>query len=71
MLNDKKERSRKQIIFQGKKITDKGKLPDDRKIEAVLKMTKPEDITCVKRLCRFVKYMTRFLPDLSDTLEPI
>ena len=71
MLNDEKKEVGKQIIFHGHKITDKGVLPDDRKIEAVLKMTKPEDITGIKRLCGLVEYMGRFMPDLTDTLEPI
>ena len=46
-------------------------LPDDRNVEAVLKMTKPEGITGVKRLCGLIQYMARFLPDLAVTLEPI
>lgn len=71
VLNDDKKDMGKEITFHGHRITDKGILPDDKKIEAVLKMKTPEDITGVKRLCGLVQYMARFLPELSDTLEPL
>jgi len=71
VLNEDKKDMGKEITFHGHKITDKGILPDDKKIEAVLKMKTPEDVSEVKRVCGLVQYMARFLPDLSETLEPL
>lgn len=71
VLNDQKKAEGKEITFHGHKITDKGVLPDNDKIEAVLKMKRPTDVTEVRRFCGLVQYMARFLPDLANTLEPI
>ena len=71
VLNDEKKAVGKEIIFHGHKVTDKGILPDSDKIEAVMQMKRPTDITEVRRFCGLVQYMSRFVPDLADTLEPI
>ena len=34
-------------------------------------MPKPEDVEGVRRFCGFVNYLAKFLPKLSDILEPI
>ena len=71
VLNDDKRDVGKEIIFHGHRISDKGVLPDGTKIEAILKMDSPKDISAVRRFCGLVQYMARFLPDLATTLEPI
>lgn len=71
VLNEQKKAVGKEIIFHGNKLTDKELLPDEKKIESVLKMPTPEDVTGVKRLCGLVQYMACFLPDLAETLDPI
>lgn len=71
VLNDEKKAVGKEIIFHGHKVTSKGILPDSDKIEAVLQMKRPTDITEVRRFCGLVQYMSRFVPNLANTLEPI
>ena len=71
VLNKEKKDIGIEIIFHGHKITNKGILPDEKKIEAVIKMKTPEYVTELKRMCGLVQYMARFLPDLSETLEPV
>ena len=44
---------------------------DDKKVKAVNDMQPPTDVLGVKRLCGMVKYMAKFLPDLSTIPEPI
>lgn len=70
VLNDEKKDVGKEIKFHGHKITNEGILPDDEKIEAILKMKRPSDVTEVRRFSGLVQYMSRFLPDLAETLEP-
>ena len=67
----KKKRYGKEINFYGHKITDKGILPDEKKVEAIKNMKTPQDVTAVKRFCGLTQYMARFLPSLSETIEPI
>ncbi len=55
----------------GHLITSGGLKPDPAKIDAVVKMTKPTDVKSIQRFIGFVTYLSRFLPDLSDHLEPL
>lgn len=71
VLNESKKVVGKEINFHGHKITDKGILPDENKIKAVLDMKTPENISDIKRLCGLVQYMAKFLPHLADTQEPL
>ena len=66
-LNDKKSDIEKSSIgFMGHTLSDKGIGPDPKKFKAVQDMPKPTDASGVHRLCRFVKYLARFLPNLAD-----
>jgi hypothetical protein len=63
--------NRAEIPFMGHLITNEGLKPDPAKIDAVAKMTKPTDVKSIQRFIGFVTYLSRFLPDLSDRLEPL
>ncbi|XP_011664712.2 uncharacterized protein K02A2.6-like [Strongylocentrotus purpuratus] len=60
-----------EIPFLGHVVTSAGLQPDPKKVADVLKMPNPSDVQGVQRLVGFVNYLSRFLPSLSDTLEPI
>ena len=60
-----------QIPFLGHVITSEGLQPDQKKVADVLGMPPPSDVEGVQRLVGFVNYLSKFLPSLSDTLEPI
>ena len=62
-MNDKRD-VQKEIIFHGHRISNKGVLPDGTKMEAILEMDSPKDISEVRRFCGLVQYMARFLTDL-------
>ena len=71
-LNKEKADLRKsEITFLGHKITKDGLKIDPEKLEAVKEMPKPQDVEGVRRLCGFVNYLAKFLPKLSEILEPI
>ncbi|XP_064111370.1 uncharacterized protein LOC135218851 [Macrobrachium nipponense] len=71
-LNKSKAVLRKsEIAFLGHKITSKGLMPDPKKVEAILNMKPPTDVTGVKEFTGMVNYLSKFLPNLSEVLEPI
>ena len=60
---------RNEVPYIGHVLTDKGLKPDPGKIQAMLEMPKPTDVAGVQRLIRFVNYLSKFLPRLSDVRE--
>ena len=40
-------------------------------IKAVQEMLRPDNIKAVRRFCRFVNYLAKFMPKLSEVMEPI
>ena len=59
------------VQFIGHCLTKDGLKPDPAKVQAILKMKKPDDLVSVKRLIGMVKYLSKFLVDLSQICEPI
>ena len=53
------------------KVCEKCVKVDEAKVEAFRDMPAPTDVAGVKRLCGMAQYMSRFLPDLAETIEPI
>lgn len=68
---DKKEIGLTEINFHGHRITRAGVMMDNRKVQAILNLEAPENVSAAKRFCGIVQYMAKFLPDLSDLIEPI
>ena len=60
-----------EIPYMGHLVTADGLKPDPGKIDAVCNMPKPKDVKAVRRFCSFVNYLAKFLPRLSEVLEPI
>ena len=69
--DDKKAVGLTEISFHGHKITASGLKVDEAKVKAINEMPAPTDISGVKRVCGVVQYMSKFLPDLAETMEPI
>ena len=55
----------------GHLITSEGLKADPGKIEAVIKMPKPQDVKDIRKLCGFVNYLAKFMPRLSPVTEPL
>ena len=71
-LNREKMKIRQSsVTFLGHVISKDGLKPDPEKIKAVQEMPRPSDIEGVRRLNGFVNYLAKFLPRLSDVMEPI
>ena len=68
---DRKVVVQTEINFHGHLFTSEGMKADKNKVEAILEMPAPTDISGVRRLCGMVQYLSRFLPNLSGDLEPI
>ena len=67
VLNKKKcEFEKSDIIFLGHKITSSGIYPDERKIEAILKMSYPNNVNNLQRFLDTINYLAKFIPNLSD-----
>ena len=66
---DKVKLRRKEVPFMGHVISEEGLRADPDKIKAVLKMPTPT-VASVQRFIGFTNYLSKFLPRLSDALEP-
>ena len=60
-----------QVPFIGHLLTSEGLKPDPRTVEAICNIPRPEDVQAVQRFVNTVKYLSRFLEDLSDMSEPL
>ena len=60
-----------EVLYMVHLFSSDGLKPDPAKVEAINKMSRPEDGEGVQRLNCFVKYLAKFLPKLSDVMEPI
>lgn len=70
-LNKEKLRLRLPAVpYMGHLLTDEGLKADPAKIAAISQMDRPKDVMGVQRLIGTVNYLTRFLPNLADTLQP-
>ncbi|PFX16514.1 Retrovirus-related Pol polyprotein from transposon 17.6 [Stylophora pistillata] len=58
-----------QVPFIGHLLTSEGL--KNMKVEAICNMPKPEDVQAIQRFVNAVKYLSRFLEDLSDMSEPL
>ena len=52
-------------------LTSEGVRADPSKVEAILQMTKPEDVQGVRRILGMSNYLAKFLPKLSGLSEPL
>jgi hypothetical protein len=58
-------------LLHGGSGSSNGLKPDPEKVKAVQNMPSPTDIEGIQRLNGFINYLARFLPRLSDVMEPI
>ena len=62
---------RKRVTFMGHELTNKGINMDPEKAKAILEMPRLTNVEEVQRLSGFVNYLSKFLPKLADSMEPI
>ena len=59
------------VQFISHRLTKEVLKPGPAKVKAILSMKKPDDVAAVQRLMGTVKYLSKFLSDLSQICEPI
>lgn len=60
-----------EVTFLGHTCTDRGLLPDKRKIEAVERYPIPHDKEATKRFVAFANYYRRFIPNFAAITQPL
>jgi len=59
------------VTFIGHLLSSEGAKPDPRKIDATVNMETPVDVQGVQRLIGMVKYLLKFLSNLSELCQPL
>ena len=59
----------KEVSFIGHVLSKDGLKPDPKKVEAITKMERPADVPAVQRFVGLVKYLSKFLNNLSEMCE--
>ena len=59
------------VSFIGHVMTRNGLKADLKKVEAIIKMEQTADVPAVQRFIGLVKYLSKFLQDLSELCEPL
>ena len=60
-----------QVPFIGHLLSNEGVKPDPKKIEAIVNMETHTDVQGVKHLIGMVKYLSKFLSNLSELCQPL
>uniref|UniRef100_A0A8C1XAL3 ribonuclease H n=1 Tax=Cyprinus carpio TaxID=7962 RepID=A0A8C1XAL3_CYPCA len=60
-----------QIQFLGLIIDAGGVRPDEKKVEAIMNIKPPQNVTEVKRILGMVHYLGRYLPGLAEITHPL
>ncbi|XP_011437820.3 retrovirus-related Pol polyprotein from transposon 297 [Magallana gigas] len=59
------------VKYMGQILTSEGMCPDPDKVKAVVEMPRPKNVKDVQRLIGLVTYLSKYLPHLSETCEPL
>ena len=59
------------VSFLGYTIDSTGIQPDPHKTEAILKFRQPENVTEVRRFLGMANQMSKFIPNLAETTQPL
>ena len=60
-----------EIKYLGFLVSGEGLKPDPDKVSSLHKMPAPTTHKEIERLCGFINYLSRFIPNLANLLEPI
>lgn len=68
---DKCEISRSEMTFARHRYTDSGLKPDPEKVRALQEMDSPENVNDLHTFMRFVQYLGKCIPNLSEVYSPL
>ena len=60
-----------EVEYMGNLVSSDGLKPDPKKIEAIVNMPKPTDVTSLQRLLGMIKYLAQYIPNESAFTEPL
>lgn len=60
-----------EIKYIGHVLSGEGLKPDQDKIKAIVEMPKPQDKSALLRFLGMVRYLAKFVPNLSETSAPL
>ena len=69
-LTRRNVRSAETHSFLGQVVSADGVKPDQSKVEVVLKVIEPEDVSSLRRFLGMVNQLGKFIPKLSEVIEP-
>ena len=61
----------KSIEFLGHVFSQNGISPDNRKVQAILEMSPPTNVTELRRILGMVNYLGTYIPHLSTVIKPL
>ena len=59
-----------EVAYMGHLLTSCGLKPDPMKVQVIWALPVPEDKKAVERFLGFIKYLSRFLPNLAELVAP-
>ncbi|GFO32134.1 Pol polyprotein [Plakobranchus ocellatus] len=62
---------RREVKYFGHIINDKGMRPDEGRVEAILTMKEPRNVSELKTVLGMMNYLSKFVPHMSTILQPI
>ena len=68
---DKSKLCQTEVKYMGSILTAEWLRPDPEKVSAITNMKRPENVKAVQRFIDLATYLSRFLPHLSETCEPL
>jgi len=68
---DKLSMNRKSVMFMGHVLTSEGLKPDKRKVEAIVRMPRPENKAALQRLLGMATFLARYCPNFSQVTAPL
>jgi len=68
---DKLDIGLQEVTFMGHRITKDGLRVDPAKVSAISEMQPPTNISELRRFMGMANYLARFLPHLTDTMQPL
>ncbi|GFO35007.1 Pol polyprotein [Plakobranchus ocellatus] len=62
---------RREVKYFGQIINDKDMRPDEGRVEAILNMKEPRNVSELKTVLGMMNYLSKFVPHMSTILQPI
>ena len=60
-----------EVTYLGHVFSKNGIAPDPKKVDSIVNMPQPEDVTAVQRFLGMVNYLAKYIPDLSNIAAPL